>query len=267
LLANYLGKQGLLRGILKEKALDRKINKEIRLYIRQLVKNHLEYLDNSEDLSFTVPRRRGQTHKLMDFLEKISSIANDMGFQEIKQPEITNEFLNFDSLGIPPEHPSRDPQQTFYLKGNKLLRTHTSVVQNQAIKNKIPNVFTLGSVYRRDEDSTHTPFFNQIEFMALGKHRTLENLFEHIETFLGYLFKEKKKIRFRPSYFPFTNLSYEVDVWHNNSWLEILGCGMISPAVFSGANSEYQTGWAMGCGIERLLMLTQNLNDIRILYS
>jgi phenylalanyl-tRNA synthetase alpha chain len=266
LLAEYLGKRGLLVKNINEKNLDRKENKYIREHIRKLVRNQIEYLDNNEDLSFAVPRKQGKSHILMDFLEKVSSIAKNLGFEQVEHPEITNEFFNFDSLGILPEHPSRDRQQTFYFEKNKLLRTHTSAVQNHVISNKIPNTYSLGAVFRRDEDNTHTPLFHQLEFVALGKHRNLRDLFDHIETFLGYLFEEKKKIRFRPSYFPFTNLSYEVDVWHNGSWLEILGCGMISPAVFQAANTEYQTGWAMGCGIERLIMLTQNLHDIRKFY-
>ena len=194
-----------------------------------------------------------------------------LGYQVSEGPEIENDYYNFEALNIPPDHPARDMQDTFYLGGEYLLRTHTSPVQIRCLENKKPpvRIVSPGRVYRRDAvDATHSPVFHQIEVLAIDEKLDFSHLRGTVMAFLKAFFGDLP-IRFRASYFPFTEPSAEVDVQWRGKWLEVMGCGMVDPAVLEelGIDPEKYSGFAAGLGVERFCMVRHGLDDIRKLYT
>jgi phenylalanyl-tRNA synthetase alpha chain len=240
-------------------------------------------------LDLTLPGRRparGGIHPLTRVHDEIVSIFVGLGFSVAEGPEIETDYYNFEALNIPKDHPARDMQDTFYLKGSALLRTHTSPVQirtMQAAKGRTPlKIVVPGRVYRRDvADASHSPVFHQLEGLAVDPHITMADLKGTLELFAREMFGPRSKIRFRPSFFPFTEPSAEVDVLcflcggsgcrlcKQSGWLEILGCGMVHPQVLrnGGYDPEEVTGWAFGMGIDRITILKYGLDDIRLFFE
>jgi phenylalanyl-tRNA synthetase alpha chain len=200
-------------------------------------------------------------------------LLSDKGFKEVHGPEIETEEFNFDMLNIKKSHPARQMHDTFYVEGKKnVLRTHTSPVQIRSmLGSKPPIAFTsAGKVYRKDDDATHLPMFHQVEGIYVGENVTFANLKDLIHQILHELFGDNVQIRFRPSYFPFTEPSAEVDILSaSGNWLEILGCGIVNPVVLENCNidSNYYSGLAFGLGVERIAMLKYGVNDIREFYK
>jgi phenylalanyl-tRNA synthetase alpha chain len=239
---------------------------------------------NAPDISLPgrMPRF-GTLHPITRVTEKIISIFNALGFSIVDGPEIELEFFNFEALNIPKNHPARDMHDTFYVSDELLLRTHTSPVQIRTMQRMRPPLRILcpGKVYRCDSDISHTPMFHQIEGLLVDEHVSFSDLKGLLTILIHRLFGEQTAIRFRPSYFPFTEPSAEVDiqcvmcsgkgcrVCSSTGWLEILGCGLVNPVVFknAGYDPETVTGLAFGLGVERIAMLTYGINDIRLFYE
>ena len=219
----------------------------------------------------------GSLHPITKIMNYSIDIFQALKFECVEGPEVEDDFHNFTALNIPESHPARAMHDTFYLEDGNLLRTHTSSVQIRAMREKeIPiRIIAPGKVYRKDSDITHTPMFHQIEGLYIDKDVSFSNLKSIINIFLKSFFEEEDlKIRFRPSYFPFTEPSAEVDIeYFNNkgekSWLEILGCGMVHPNVLEMANinSSIYSGYAFGLGVERLAMLKLGISDLRLFYE
>ena len=215
----------------------------------------------------------GSIHPINQVKDFLLSMLADLGFQEVDGPEIESEEFNFDMLNIKKSHPARQMHDTFYIENKShLLRTHTSPVQIRSmLETKPPLAFTsAGKVYRKDDDATHLPMFHQIEGIYVDKDVTFANLKDLIHQILHNLFGKDVEIRFRPSYFPFTEPSAEVDILsENGKWLEILGCGIVNPIVLKNCNidSEKYSGLAFGLGVERIAMLKYGVNDIREFYK
>jgi phenylalanyl-tRNA synthetase alpha chain len=238
---------------------------------------------NAEAIDLTLPSRPykvGKTHILSRVMEEIQNYFESLGFTKTTAPDIDFEFNNFDALNIPLSHPARQSQDTFYLKDQKdlnnriLLRTHTSNAQIQTMMKQKPPLryFTVGRAYRNDAiDATHTPQFHQLELFAVDQHITMAHLKTTLIDFLKYFFNQKDlEVRFRPSFFPFTTPSAEVDIMmKGRGWLEILGCGLIHPNVLNNCNIDptLYSGFAAGMGIERLAMLKYGISDIRHFYE
>ncbi len=240
----------------------------------------------SEKIDVTLPGRtsaRGSLHPVTLVAEEISDIFSRLGFSVEEGPEIEQDFYNFEALNIPKDHPARDMQDTFYISDDLVLRTHTSPVQIRTMLKSEPPVRIIapGTVYRRDSDLTHSPMFHQIEGFLVDENVTFGDLKGILTHFLNEFFGEGLSVRFRPSFFPFTEPSAEVDiacvicggkgcrVCSNTGWLEILGCGMIDPAVFASVNydSEKYSGFAFGMGLERIAMLKYGVNDLRLFFE
>jgi len=234
----------------------------------------------------TLPGRSsnlGTLHPISLVTEQIVSIFTSLGFSVVDGPEIELDFFNFEALNIPKDHPARDMHDTFYVSDDQLLRTHTSPVQVRTMQKMEPPLRILcpGKVYRCDSDISHTPMFHQIEGLVVDEHVSFADLKGLLTILLHNLFGEKTAIRFRPSFFPFTEPSAEVDiqcvmcsgkgcrVCSKTGWLEILGCGLVNPVVFknAGYDPEKVTGLAFGLGVERIAMLTYGINDIRLFYE
>ena len=215
----------------------------------------------------------GYVHPINQIKEHILTILNSFGFEEVLGPEIESEEFNFDMLNIKKSHPARQMHDTFYLEDQKhVLRTHTSPVQIRSmIKTKPPLAYiSAGKVYRKDDDATHLPMFHQVEGILVDENITFANLKDLINKILHSLFGNELKIRFRPSYFPFTEPSAEVDICsQDGKWLEILGCGIVNPIVLENCkiDSKKYSGLAFGLGIERIAMLKYGVNDIREFYK
>ncbi len=233
----------------------------------------------------TLPGRRtaiGTLHPVTRITAKIASIFTSMGFSIVDGPEIELDFFNFEALNIPKDHPARDMHDTFYVSDAQLLRTHTSPVQIRTMQKMQPPLRILcpGKVYRCDSDISHTPMFHQIEGLMVDTHVSFADLKGLLTILIHRLFGDIS-IRFRPSYFPFTEPSAEVDiqcvmcrgmgcrVCSGTGWLEILGCGLVNPVVFknAGYDPDAVTGLAFGLGVERIAMLTYGINDIRLFYE
>ncbi len=215
----------------------------------------------------------GSLHPINQLKDHITNILIGMGFSLIDGPEVETEEFNFDMLNIKKSHPARQMHDTFYL-GDKsnVLRTHTSPVQIRSmLESKPPLAFTsAGKVYRKDDDSTHLPMFHQIEGIYVDTDVNFSNLKDLIHKIINEIFGSDIKIRFRPSYFPFTEPSAEVDIFsENGKWLEILGCGIVNPKVLENCNIDSKTysGLAFGLGVERIAMLKYGINDIREFYK
>ena len=210
----------------------------------------------------------GGRHPVSRAQSRIERIFTNAGFGVRSGPEIEDDFHNFTALNIPDNHPARAMHDTFYFPGGNLLRTHTSPVQIRSIvKEGVPiRIIAPGRVYRCDSDQTHTPMFHQVEGLVIDENISFANLKAVLHQFVEAFFERKAQLRFRPSYFPFTEPSAEVDVsWGEGKWLEILGCGMVHPNVLesAGVDPEKYTGYVFGIGIERLAMLRYNVSDLR----
>lgn len=240
----------------------------------------------SQRPDLTLPGRRaplGTPHPLTRVLDEIIEIFQGLGFAVAEGPEVESDFYNFEALNLPKDHPARDMQDTFYLSEDVLLRTHTSPVQIRTMKAQRPPVRIIcpGKVYRRDADITHSPMFHQVEGLAVDREISMGDLKGTLELFAREMFGERSRIRFRPSFFPFTEPSAEVDVLcflcggggcrvcKASGWLEILGSGMVHPQVLRnvGYDPEEVTGWAFGMGIERIAMLKYGIDDLRLFFE
>jgi phenylalanyl-tRNA synthetase alpha chain len=227
-----------------------------------------------ETLDVTMPARyipAGHRHPLISTIEEIVDIFSGLGYRVEEGPEIETDYHNFTALNIPPHHPARDMQDTFYLSETELLRTHTSPVQIRHLENNPPPVRIVapGRVYRRDAvDATHSPVFHQVEVLAIDEGLDFSHLRGTVTTFLQQFFGDLP-VRFRASYFPFTEPSAEVDVQWRGRWLEVMGCGMVDPAVLEGLgiDPERYSGFAAGLGVERFCMVRHGIDDIRRLFT
>jgi phenylalanyl-tRNA synthetase alpha chain len=286
----YLGKKGVLTQRLKQlgelpAALRPQAGQEVntaRDRVQSLLEARRRELEQQalgqrlrvERLDVTLPgrgQRPGGLHPVTQTLRRIRLLFTQIGFEVIEGPEIEDDYHNFTALNIPPEHPARAMHDTFYVEGGLLLRTHTSPVQIRVMRERPPPLRFIapGRVYRRDSDMTHIPMFHQVEGLVIDEQVTFAELKGVLADFLRVFFERELQLRFRPSYFPFTEPSAEVDIMGDTGWLEVLGCGMVHPQVLEnvGIDSERYTGYAFGMGVERLAMLRHGINDIRIFFD
>ncbi|WP_392384337.1 phenylalanine--tRNA ligase subunit alpha [Marinomonas primoryensis] len=218
----------------------------------------------------------GGLHPVTRTMERIETFFRGIGFDVAEGPEIEDDYHNFEALNIPAHHPARAMQDTFYFNPTTVLRTHTSPVQVRTMETTQPPIRIIcpGRVYRCDSDQTHTPMFHQVEGLLIDENISFADLKGILQQFLNVFFEDDLKVRFRPSYFPFTEPSIEVDIMRTNSkgeesWLEVLGCGMVHPKVLemSGIDSEKYTGFAFGMGVERFAMLRYKVEDLRMFFE
>tara|TARA_B100000424_G_scaffold222734_1_gene181999 strand:+ start:912 stop:1919 length:1008 start_codon:yes stop_codon:yes gene_type:complete len=241
---------------------------------KQLINEAINKKIENEKIDITIPpigTPSGHKHPLISTQEEIVDIFCGLGYSVESGPEIETDFYNFESLNIPKNHPARDMQDTFYLDKNLLLRTHTSPVQIRHLEKNPPPVRVIapGRVYRRDAvDATHSPVFNQVEVLCIDQNINFSHLRGTVLTFLKTFFGDIP-VRFRASYFPFTEPSAEVDVKWKGKWLEVMGCGMVDPKVLEklGIDAEKWTGFAAGLGVERFCMVRHQIDDIRRFYT
>ncbi len=229
----------------------------------------------AERIDVTLPgrgRAKGSLHPVTQTIRRIRQLFGDMGFEVVEGPEIEDTFHNFDALNIPSNHPARSEHDTFYFNPDLVLRTQTSGVQIRVMENAKPPIRMIspGRVYRPDYDMTHSPMFHQVEGLLIDKDIHFTDLKGVLYEFLNRFFEEELEIRFRPSFFPFTEPSAEVDVMgKNGKWLEVLGCGMVHPKVLESAGvdpNEY-SGFAFGLGVERFAMLRYGVSDLRAFFE
>ncbi|OGI40143.1 MAG: phenylalanine--tRNA ligase subunit alpha [Candidatus Muproteobacteria bacterium RBG_16_62_13] len=316
----YLGKKGLVTERLKllgtlspeERPAFGKLVNDVKEALTLFIGTRRDQLERgdrdarlqSETIDVTLPGRGtglGGLHPITRTLDRLEAIFTSMGFAQADGPEIEDDYHNFEALNIPANHPSRAMHDTFYVDAHHLLRTHTSPVQIRFLENHRPplRVIAAGRVFRCDSDVTHTPMFHQVEGLMVDEQVTFADLKGVLSDFLQNFFEKTLPVRFRPSYFPFTEPSAEVDigcvicdgkgylsaaedqgrsgaanakgcrVCKQTGWLEILGCGMVHPEVFRhvGIDSERYTGFAFGLGVERLAMLRYGVNDLRLFYE
>ena len=237
--------------------------------------NDLQSRLESGRLDVTLPGRgqsSGGLHPVTRTIERISSLFRAIGFEVVEGPEIEDDYHNFEALNIPAHHPARAMQDTFYFPDGRLLRTHTSPVQIRVMQSRRPplRIIAPGRVYRCDSDQTHTPMFHQVEGLMVGEGVSFAHLKGILHDFLRHFFEaDDLEVRFRPSYFPFTEPSAEVDIRGERGWLEVLGSGMVHPKVLEncGIDSERHTGFAFGMGVERLAMLRYGVDDLRSFFE
>ena len=230
---------------------------------------------SSEQIDVSLPGRgqsSGGLHPVTRTLERIVSLFRAIGFEVVEGPEIEDDYHNFEALNIPAHHPARAMQDTFYFPDGRLLRTHTSPVQIRVMQSRPPplRIIVPGRVYRCDSDQTHTPMFHQVEGLMVGEGVNFAHLKGILHEFLRRFFEaDDLEVRFRPSYFPFTEPSAEVDIRGERGWLEVLGSGMVHPKVLEncGIDSECHTGFAFGMGVERLAMLRYGVDDLRSFFD
>jgi phenylalanyl-tRNA synthetase alpha chain len=252
------------------------LNQAINARRKALESAALEHKLMAEQVDVTLPGRgqqRGGLHPVTMAMERAIGIFNKLGFDVATGPEVETDHYNFESLNFPPHHPARAMHDTFYFGDGRLLRTHTSPVQIRVMENSEPpyRIIAPGKVFRSDSDQTHTPMFHQIEGLLVGEGVSMADLKGVLHTFVNAFFERSLAMRFRPSYFPFTEPSAEVDIgWEKGDgsepgWLEILGCGMVHPNVLAGCNvdPEKYTGYAFGMGVERMAMLRYGVTDLR----
>ncbi|MFZ7134841.1 phenylalanine--tRNA ligase subunit alpha [Avibacterium avium] len=228
-----------------------------------------------ESIDVSLPGRKtelGGLHPVSITIERVVKFFSNLGFSVEVGPEVETDYYNFDALNIPAHHPARADHDTFWFDAQRLLRTQTSGVQIRTMEKMRPpiRIMAPGRVYRNDYDQTHTPMFHQIELLYVDKHANFTELKGLLHDFLRAFFEEDLKVRFRPSYFPFTEPSAEVDVMgKNGKWLEVLGCGMVHPNVLRnvGIDPEEYSGFAVGMGVERLTMLRYNVTDLRSFFE
>jgi phenylalanyl-tRNA synthetase alpha chain len=295
----YLGRKGFLTLLLKRLA---ELPEEERPAIGRLANQVKEEIDRKfqsvsdsittkdvkelSTLDVTLPGRRiplGHLHPITQITEEICTIFLTLGFRVVQGPEVELDYYNFEALNMPKDHPARDMQDTFYISDNVVLRTHTSPMQIRIMENTSPPVSILapGKVYRPDSDISHTPMFHQVEGLLVDKGVSFGDLKGTLTTFVHQMFGSDIELRFRPSFFPFTEPSAEVDircvvcqgkgcrVCSHSGWLEILGSGMVDPEVFKavGYDPESISGFAFGMGVERIAMLKSGLDDIRLFFE
>lgn len=299
---HYLGKKGVLTEQLKalgalpadqRPAAGAAIN-AAKLQVQDAISARRDQLDQAEasrkleqeKVDITLPGRRrvaGGLHPVTRTIERIEDIFGASGFEVVEGPEIEDDYHNFGALNIPAHHPARAMHDTFYFDATTLLRTHTSTVQVRVMESSKPPIRIIcpGRVYRCDSDMTHTPMFHQVEGLLIDEHVSFADLKGLIAEFLQAFFEAELAVRFRPSYFPFTEPSAEVDVQcvvcrgkgcrvcKQTGWLEIMGCGMVHPNVLAGSNvdPEKYTGLAFGMGVDRLAMLRYQIKDLRLLFE
>ena len=298
----YLGRKGLLTGLLRNIArvapgdrpqfgkdcneVKEALSAGIDKVLDGLTSSRKEQVTLRERIDVTLPGRavrHGRLHPVTQIREEICRIFAGLGFSAVEGPEVELDYYNFEALNIPKDHPARDMQDTFYVEDNIVLRTHTSPVQVHIMEKTKPPVRILspGRVYRRDSDISHTPMFHQIEGLLVDRGITFGDLKGVLTVFLRQMFGEDTALRFRPSFFPFTEPSAEVDircvmcsgrgcrVCGQSGWLEILGSGMVDPEVFRnvGYDPEEFTGFAFGLGLERIAMLKFGISDIRLFFE
>ncbi len=300
----YLGKKGpmteILRGMGKLSAEERPkvgaIVNEVKSVLEAEITAKTEVLEKkaladklaNEKIDITLPGRKcecGHLHPVTLTLREVKKIFMRMGFDVMEGPEIENDYYNFEALNLPQDHPARDMQDTFYITNEFLLRTQTSPIQARTMQSREPNspirMIAPGTVYRNDYDATHSPMFHQVEGLVLDKNISLADLKGTLELFCKEMFGSSVKIRLRPSYFPFTEPSAEVDiscvicggkgcrVCKGSGWLEILGSGMVHPNVLemSGYDPTIINGYAFGMGIERIAMLKYGIDDLRLFFE
>ncbi len=298
----FLGKKGLLTEQLKQigqfapadrPAAGQAVNEAkkvvqtaIEIRRAQLQAAQLAEQLRSQQIDVTLPARqfgKGGLHPITRTLERIQNLFTALGFRVEEGPEIEDDYHNFEALNIPPHHPARAMHDTFYFSEHLLLRTHTSPVQIRVLEKTSPplRIIAPGRVYRCDSDVTHSPLFHQVEGLMIDHQVSFADLKGILDDFLKRFFERDLAVRFRPSYFPFTEPSAEVDVQCVNcqgqgcrickqtGWLEVLGCGMVHPNVFKqvGIDNEMYTGFAFGMGVERLAMLLYNIHDLRLFFE
>jgi phenylalanyl-tRNA synthetase alpha chain len=298
----YLGKSGAFTEQLKqlgklpkeERPAAGQVINQAKQALQQKIQEKKEHLETAglqqrleqERIDVTLPGRgqgTGGLHPVSRTMRRIETLFRSAGFDVAEGPEIEDDFHNFEALNIPEHHPARAMHDTFYFDEHLLLRTHTSPVQIRTMENAEPplRVIAPGRVYRCDSDLTHTPMFHQVEGFVVDKNVTFADLKGILHDFLVSFFEAELKVRFRPSYFPFTEPSAEADiecvicggegcrVCSHTGWLEVLGCGMIHPEVFRhvGIDNEEYTGYAFGMGVERLTMLRYGVNDLRLFFD
>ncbi len=300
----FLGKKGELTSVLRSMAtLDPserprigqvanmvrdKIEEQLNQQINTLRERSKQQQLNAEKLDITMPGtvfELGRLHPLTLVTRQIEDIFLGMGFNIVEGPEVELDYYNFEALNLPKDHPARDMQDTFFITPEVLLRTHTSPVQVRTMEKMAPalpvKIIAPGKVYRRDDDATHSPMFHQIEGLAIDSKITMADLRGVLRIFVEQMFGIETKTRFRPSYFPFTEPSAEVDIscvicggkgcrtCSYSGWLEILGCGMVHPRVLemSGYDPQKATGFAFGMGVERIAMLKYQIDDLRVLFD
>lgn len=297
----YLGRKsdftGLMRQLGQVSAEERpkigKIANEIKTDLESRFAAKKEELENSTvtgstdvKLDLTLPGRGyafGKLHPVTQIMEEICAIFEGMGFGVAEGPDVETDFYNFEALNIPKHHPARDMHDTFYINESLLLRTHTSPMQARIMETQSPplRMIAPGKVYRCDSDITHTPMFHQVEGFLVDKKVSFADLRGVLGVFIAKMFDDRTSIRARPSFFPFTEPSAEIDiacvicrgkgcrVCKHTGWLEILGAGMIDPEVFKqvGYDPEEYSGFAFGLGVERIAMLKYGINDIRLYYE
>jgi phenylalanyl-tRNA synthetase alpha chain len=285
-----LGKKGRLSGVLgamgklpgDERPLVGQRANVLKTQVQELLSQRLQAVRSealeariaAETLDVTAPPSgipAGHRHPLITTSEEIVDLFCGLGYQVAEGPEVESDHYNFTALNIPPDHPARDMQDTFYLSENLLLRTHTSPVQIRHLEQNPPPVRIVapGRVYRRDAvDATHSPVFHQVEVLAIDEGLDFSHLRGTVMAFLKAFFGDLP-VRFRASYFPFTEPSAEVDVQWRGRWLEVMGCGMVDPAVLEGLglDPERYSGFAAGLGVERFCMVRHGIDDIRRLYT
>ena len=300
----YLGKKGevtaLLKGLGKLSPEERPKMGALVNAVRETLEAELDKIKSSmeasamnacleeEKIDITLPGRApktGHIHPLTTVNEMIEDFFMKMGYTVEEGPEIEQDYFNFECLNLPKDHPARDMQDSFYITENFLLRTHTSPVQARTMQRHEPNspirMIAPGKVYRWDYDATHSPVFHQVEGLIIDEHITFADLKGTIETFLRHMFGDETKVRFRTSFFPFTEPSAEVDiscvmcggegcrVCSHTGWLEILGCGMVHPRVLelNGYDPNKVKGFAFGMGVERIAMLLYGIGDLRLFFE
>lgn len=299
---DYLGKKGRLTDILKNLATlsaqekpkagqlvnqaKRDISEKIEHKMLQLKEQQLQRKLTEEQIDVSLPGRNNHTgslHPVTQVKQRVNAYFSRLGFDIVEGPEIETEFYNFEALNIPGHHPARAMHDTFYFGDGRLLRTHTSPVQIRTLEKRTPplRLIAPGRVYRCDSDLTHTPMFHQVEGLLLDTQATMAGLKGLLHDFFADFFGRELAVRFRPSYFPFTEPSAEVDIECTQcagkgcrsckftGWLEVLGCGMVHPNVLKAVNispDEYQ-GWAFGMGLDRLAMLYYGIDDLRMMFE
>jgi len=287
----YMGKKGKITDLMKglgklsneeRPAAGQKINQakqEVQGLINAKLKAQQEAELNekltAESVDVTLPGRShqlGNIHPVNRTIARIESFFGDLGFEVKTGPEVEDGFHNFDALNIPANHPARADHDTFYFNPDVMLRTQTSGVQIRTMETQKPpiRIISPGRVYRNDYDQTHTPMFHQVEGLMVDRKVSFAELKGILHDFLNHFFEEEMTVRFRPSYFPFTEPSAEVDVMSKDGkWLEVLGCGMVHPNVLKAVNvdPEQYTGFAFGMGVERLTMLRYGVNDLRAFFE
>lgn len=299
---DYLGKQGqitaLMKGLANVSAADRPVYGKrvndaktcivdaLNAKLAQFEQAALNEKLANERIDITLPGRKqgqGSLHPVTLVKRRVAEIFTRLGFTLAEGPEIEDDYHNFEALNIPSHHPARQSQDTFFCADQMVLRTHTSSVQIRTMEREgAPlRVIAMGRVYRRDSDHTHTPMFHQMEGLVIDKQCTFADLKGLLERFIAAFFERGIRLRFRPSYFPFTEPSAEVDIEHvlchgqgcrvcgHTGWLEVLGCGMVHPNVLTGVgiDPEVHNGFAFGVGLDRLAMLFYGIDDLRILFE